>query len=67
MTTSMPCLSATTAARNLDPLQNSLRLVCIHKQQKQDQQLLALQSKYPEQFMYDSQDEDLEDISATYI
>ena len=34
-----------------DPAHNLLSIACICKQQQQDQQLLALQAKYSEQFM----------------
>ena len=47
-----------------DPAQNPLSFSCIHEQQQQDEQLLALQVKYPEQYMYiyKSLDEDVDDI-----
>ena len=45
-----------------DPAQNPLRFYCICKQQQQDEQLLALQEKYPEQYIYKSLDKDVDDI-----
>ena len=45
-----------------DPAQNPLSFACIRKQQQQDEQLLALQVKYPEQYIYKSLDEDVDDI-----
>ena len=45
-----------------DPAQNPLSFSCIHEQQQQDEQLLALQGKYPEQYIYKSLDEDVDDI-----
>ena len=45
-----------------DLAQNPLSFVCICKQQQQDKQLLALQLKYPNQYIYKSLDEDVEDI-----
>jgi hypothetical protein len=35
-----------------DPAQNPLSFACICKQQQQDDQLLALQAKYPDQYIY---------------
>jgi hypothetical protein len=35
-----------------DPAQNLLRFLCIHEQQQQDQQLLALHKIYPERYIY---------------
>ena len=45
-----------------DPAQNPLSFFCICKQQQQDDQLLALQVKYPEQYIYKSLDKDVDDI-----
>jgi hypothetical protein len=45
-----------------DPAQNPLSFACIREQQQQDEQLLALQVKYPEQYIYKSLDEDVDDI-----
>jgi hypothetical protein len=45
-----------------DPTQNPLCFACTSKQQRQDEQLLALQVKYPEQYIYKSLDEDADDI-----
>jgi hypothetical protein len=45
-----------------NPAQNPLSLACIREQQQQDKQLLALQVKYPQQYVYKSLDEDVEDI-----
>ena len=45
-----------------DPAQNPLSFACIRKQQQQDEQLLALQVKYPDQYIYKSLDKDVEDI-----
>jgi hypothetical protein len=39
-----------------------LSYIGIRKQQQQDEQLLALEAKYPEQYVYKSLDEDLDDI-----
>jgi hypothetical protein len=35
-----------------DPAQNPLSFACICEQQQQDEQLLALQAKYPDQYIY---------------
>ena len=45
-----------------DLAQIPLRFACIHKQQQQDEQLLALQVKYPQQYIYKSLDKDVDDI-----
>ena len=45
-----------------DPAQNPLSFACICEQQQQDEQLLALQAKYPDQYIYKSLDEDVKDI-----
>ena len=45
-----------------DPAQNPLSFACIREQQQQDEQLLALQVKYPQQYIYKSLDEDVDDI-----
>ena len=45
-----------------DPAQNPLSFACICEQQQQDEQLLALQVKYPDQYIYKSLDEDSENI-----
>ena len=45
-----------------DPTQNPLSFACISKQQQQDEHLLALQVKYPDQYIYKSLDEDVDDI-----
>ena len=45
-----------------DPAQNPLSFTCICEQQQQDEQLLDLQVKYPEQYIYKSLDEDVDDI-----
>jgi len=45
-----------------DPAQTPLSFTCIVEQQKQDKQLLALQVKYPDQYIYKSVDEDIDDI-----
>jgi hypothetical protein len=44
-----------------DPTQNPLSFACIHEQQQQDEQLLALQVKYPDQYIYKSLDKDVDD------
>jgi hypothetical protein len=45
-----------------DPAQNPLSFACIRKQQQQDEQLLALQVKYPERYIYKSLEEGIDDI-----
>ncbi len=45
-----------------DLVQNPLSFSCMRKQQQEDEQLLALQVKYPEQYIYKSLDEDVDDI-----
>jgi hypothetical protein len=45
-----------------DPAENPLGYACVHKQQHQDRQLLALQAKYPEQYAYKSFGKDLDGI-----
>ncbi len=50
-----------------DPAQNPLSFACIRKQQQQDKQLLALQAKYPDQYIYKSLDKDVEDIIVMYV
>ena len=45
-----------------DLVQNPLSFACIREQQQQDEQLLALQAKYPEQYIYKSLDKDVDDI-----
>jgi hypothetical protein len=45
-----------------DPAQNPLSFACIREQQQQDEQLLALQAKYPDQYIYKSLDKDVENI-----
>jgi len=45
-----------------DLAQNPLSFACIHEQQQQDEQLLALQAKYPKQYIYKSLDKDIKDI-----
>jgi hypothetical protein len=39
-----------------------LSFACIREQQQQDEQFLALQAKYPDQYIYKSLDKDVEDI-----
>ena len=45
-----------------DPAQNPLSFACIREQQQQDEQLLALQAKYPDQYIYKSLDKHVKDI-----
>jgi hypothetical protein len=45
-----------------DLAQNPLSFSCIREKQQQDEQLLALHVKYPEQYIYTSLDEDVDDI-----
>ena len=45
-----------------DPSQNPLNFTYTHEQQQQDEHLLALQVKCPDQYIYKSLDEDIEDI-----
>jgi hypothetical protein len=44
-----------------DPAQNLVSFSCICKQKQQDEQLLALQVKHPEQYIYKSLDKDVDD------
>ena len=47
-----------------DLIEKLLSYASVCKQQQQDEQLLALQIKYPEQYMYKSIDEDLKGITC---
>jgi hypothetical protein len=45
-----------------DLAQHPLSFTCIREQQQQDEQLLALQVKHPDKYIYKSLDEDVDDI-----
>jgi hypothetical protein len=47
-----------------DLSKSPLSFPCICKQQQQDEQLLALQLKYPDQYIYKSLDQDVDDITC---
>ena len=60
--TSMPVSSAIYQAARDFISQENLSFACIYKQQQEDQQLLAQQEKYSEQYVYKILDEDTYDI-----
>ena len=62
MTTSMQFYNLPELPELLDLAQNLLSSACIQKQQQHDGQLLALQLRYPEQYIYKWFDEDIDNI-----